>query len=72
MAQKKTQPSKQNQFMEWITVSSKGQVSIPATIRRKLNIKTGDRLLIILRKDEDGINLIQEKALDNAFKKFSN
>jgi AbrB family looped-hinge helix DNA binding protein len=72
MAPKKKEQSTKNQFMEWITVSSKGQVSIPADIRRKLNIKTGDRLLIVLRKDSDGINLIQEESLDHAFKKFSN
>ncbi|MBI2411245.1 MAG: AbrB/MazE/SpoVT family DNA-binding domain-containing protein [Candidatus Kerfeldbacteria bacterium] len=58
--------------MEWITVSSKGQVSIPAGIRKKLHIKTGDRLLIVLRRGEDGINLIQKKALDQTFNKFSN
>ncbi|MBI2426612.1 MAG: AbrB/MazE/SpoVT family DNA-binding domain-containing protein [Candidatus Kerfeldbacteria bacterium] len=66
------QKARQNEFMEWITVSSKGQVSIPAHIRRKLHISVGDRLLIILRKEEDGINLIKKTALDNVFQKLSN
>lgn len=62
---------KSNSFYRWATVSSKGQIAIPIEIRNKLAIETGDRLLIILRKDEDGFNLIQENAVDSVFKKLS-
>ena len=60
-----------HQFIEWITVSTKGQIAIPAIIRKKLNIKPSDRFMIIMRKDQDGINLIKEEAMNAAFKKFS-
>ena len=62
---------KQNEFIGWGTVSSKGQISIPANIRRNLNIKTGNRLLIIMRKNKDGINFIKEESVNKVFKKFS-
>ena len=54
---------KQNEFIGWGTVSSKGQISIPANIRRNLNIKTGNRLLIIMRKNKDGVNFIKEESV---------
>lgn len=60
-----------NQFSSWITVSHKGQVAIPIGIRNKLNIKTGDRLLVVVRKDKDGINLIKSEALSTVFDKFT-
>lgn len=71
MAYEKKSAIRQNEFIEWITVSAKGQIVIPVEIRRKLDIKTGDRLLIIMRKDKDGINLIKKEALDRTFQEFS-
>jgi AbrB family looped-hinge helix DNA binding protein len=64
-------PIKGNQFMAWVTVSSKGQIAIPAEVRKQLNIENGDRFLVILRKDEDGFNLIKSEALGEVFDKFS-
>jgi len=60
-----------NQFMGWVKVSSKGQVAIPTEIRNKMGIQSGDRLLIVLRKEKDGINLIKSEALNEVFEKFS-
>lgn len=62
---------KQNEFIGWSTVSSKGQFSIPANIRKELNIKQGSRLLMVLRKNQDGVNIIKESAVNKVFKKFS-
>jgi AbrB family looped-hinge helix DNA binding protein len=59
-----------NQFIGWVTVSSKGQVAIPIEIRNRLDIKNGDRLLIVLRKERDGFNLIKSEALGEIFEKF--
>jgi AbrB family looped-hinge helix DNA binding protein len=59
-----------NQFIGWVKVSSKGQVAIPTEIRNKIGIKNGDRLLIVLRKEKDGINLIKSEALNEVFEKF--
>lgn len=60
-----------NQFFGWATISSKGQLAIPVDIRQQLGVTTGDRFLIVVRKDQDGINLIQANALNKVFKKFS-
>jgi AbrB family looped-hinge helix DNA binding protein len=54
-----------------VTVSSKGQVAIPTEIRNRLGIKDGDRLLIVLRKEKDGFNLIKSEALNEVFERFS-
>lgn len=60
-----------DQFLTWVTVSSKGQIVIPKEARKQLGIKTGDRFLVILRKDGDGMNLIQSQALDSVFEKYT-
>ena len=60
-----------DQFSSYVTVSHRGQVAIPIGIRQKLNIKTGDRLLVIVRKNKDGINLIKSEVLNEVFDKFS-
>lgn len=36
------------------TVSDKGQIAIPVVIRRELDLKKGDKLLIIKRSDNAG------------------
>jgi AbrB family looped-hinge helix DNA binding protein len=61
-----------NEFITWVTVSSRGQIVIPKEIRKKLKIKTGDRLLTIQRKNQDGLNLIKSQAVDEAFEHFNN
>jgi AbrB family looped-hinge helix DNA binding protein len=63
-------PSEGNQFIGWVTVSSKGQVAIPTEVRNRLDIKNGDRLLIVLRKERDGFNLIKSEALNEVFERF--
>ena len=63
--------TKGSQFMAWVTVSSKGQIAIPTEVRKRLAIKNGDRFLVILRRDEDGFNLIKSDALNVVFEKFS-
>ena len=42
-----------------VTVSEKGQIAIPVDARRDLDIKTGDKLLVLKRKDEAGLTLIK-------------
>ncbi|MFA5995764.1 MAG: AbrB/MazE/SpoVT family DNA-binding domain-containing protein [Patescibacteria group bacterium] len=70
----KTKPTGNNgnDFFGWVTISSKGQIAIPADIRKLLKIKTGERLLIVLRKDQAGINLIKANEVDKIFRKYSN
>ncbi len=47
-----------------VTVSSKGQISIPVDAREDLNIKEGDQLLVLRRKDDAGLVLIKLEAMD--------
>lgn len=51
-------------FYGWITVSEKGQIAIPANARKELDIKTGDKLLVLKRKDGHGVTLIRPDVLD--------
>ena len=41
--------------MEVVTISSKGQVVIPAKIRKKFSLKEGDSLVLV--EEKDGIRL---------------
>lgn len=68
---KKNNSTTGNQFIGWVTVSSRGQIAIPMELRKNLKIKDGDRLLAIQREDKDGFNLIQSDALDKVFNKYS-
>ncbi|MBU3978081.1 AbrB/MazE/SpoVT family DNA-binding domain-containing protein [Patescibacteria group bacterium] len=71
MVKRKNDLQKDNQFFGWLTVSSKGQVAIPSEVRNVLQIKEGDKLLMIIRKDKDGINLIKSDVLGEVFEKLS-
>ena len=53
-----------------VTVSDKGQIAIPIDVRRELDITTGDRLIIIKRKDNAGIILLKTEKMDVIFKKI--
>lgn len=53
-------------FYGTVTVSERGQVSIPAQARRDLNIQTGDKLLV-LADPEQGLALVAlETLMQNA------
>ena len=47
-----------------VTVSEKGQIAIPVDARRDLDIKPGDKLIVLKRKDEGGITLIKLDMMD--------
>ena len=53
--------------MEMAKVTSKGQITIPVSVRRKLGINEGDKLLFIDRPDGVLIvhpNMLQGEAID--------
>jgi AbrB family looped-hinge helix DNA binding protein len=54
------------------TVSDKGQIAIPAVIRRELDLKKGDKLLIIKRSDNAGFSFIRLEMMDNLMDKIRN
>lgn len=47
-----------------VTVSSKGQISIPIEAREALDIKEGDQLIVLRRKDDSGLTLIKLDLMD--------
>jgi AbrB family looped-hinge helix DNA binding protein len=48
-------------FMEMAKVTSKGQITIPVSIRRRLNINEGDKLLFI--DSQDGVMMVNPDML---------
>jgi len=57
--------------MNLATVSTNGQVTVPAEIRRKLNLKEGDKILFFERNEgEIVINNASATAIINAQKAF--
>ncbi len=53
-----------------VTVSDKGQISIPVNIRRELNLESGDKLFIIKRKDNAGFVFIKLEMIDELMDKI--
>lgn len=47
--------------MEMTKMTAKGQITLPAIIRRRLNLKTGDKVGFIT--DGDGIRLVNVSTL---------
>ena len=54
--------------MELAKISSKGQITIPIAIRKKLNLKEGDKVLFL----EEDNKVIVTNASYEALKKFQN
>ena len=53
-----------------VTVSDKGQIAIPADLRRDLDIKQGDKLFVLKRRDEAGFTLIKLEKIDELMYKI--
>jgi AbrB family looped-hinge helix DNA binding protein len=51
--------------MDISTVTVKGQIVVPARIRRKLNIKKGTRVVIIEQEDGFVVKLLDRKYFDH-------
>ena len=50
------------------TVSSKGQVTLPASLRKKLRIREGTRLLFL--EDGDQLRVLKEQDMEQMFTVF--
>lgn len=55
-------------IMGIVTVNDKGQVVIPAEARSAINLKTGDKLLVMAHPSKNGVVLIKPDGLE----KFAN
>lgn len=53
-----------------VTVSDKGQISIPVNIRREMNLDSGDKLFIIKRKDGAGFTFVKLEMIDKLMNKI--
>jgi AbrB family looped-hinge helix DNA binding protein len=42
-----------------VTVSDKGQISIPVDLRNDLNIQKGDQLMVLRKTDDSGLVLVK-------------
>ena len=47
---------KKKKIYGFITVTDKGQVAIPVELRKELSIEKGDKLIVIKREDQNGVN----------------
>ena len=54
-------------FYGSVTVSEKGQIALPKEVREILDIKQGDKLLVIVRGDKKGLLLIKAEVMDEFF-----
>ena len=57
--------------MELAKLTSKGQLTVPVAIRKKLNLKEGDKVVFL--SDDDGIRIVNASvlALERARKAFA-
>ena len=62
---------RQKKFYGVITITDKGQIAIPIELRRELGLEMGDKLLVIKRGDDQGVNLIKDSAIDSFLTKMS-
>jgi len=51
-------------FFGIVTVSDKGQIAIPVDARNALDIKSGDKLFVLRRKDGKGVTLVKAEVMD--------
>ncbi len=58
------------QIEDIIKVSSKGQIVIPTEIRKKLNVKAGEKLLILTRNGDILLRKTKEPSLEDIAQKL--
>lgn len=54
------------------TISEKGQIAIPINIRRELDLTSGEKLMIIRRKDNAGFTFLKLSMMNNLLDKVRN
>ena len=57
-------------FYGMVTISEKGQLALPVDIRRDININTGDRFIVVKRRDNAGILLLRQNIMDGIIEKI--
>ena len=54
-----------------VTIGERGQLVIPAQLRKALHIKSGDQLMVFAKPDKRVINLMPEKDFSQFLEKAS-
>jgi len=54
--------------VDMVTVSSRGQVSIPAAVRRELDIEAGAKLLVVSKGDNILLKKVDESVVEQSLK----
>jgi AbrB family looped-hinge helix DNA binding protein len=54
-----------------VTVGERGQLVIPSSLRKDLDIKSGDRLMIFAKIDRKMISIMREKDFSDFLQKAS-
>ncbi|PKL39951.1 MAG: hypothetical protein CVV44_06940 [Spirochaetae bacterium HGW-Spirochaetae-1] len=77
MAKKKADKQEELKYEEEpiigvVKVNDKGQVIIPAEIRKKLNIQPGDQLMATVSRDGKGVMLMKMGVFYNLFSRYYN
>jgi antitoxin PrlF len=54
--------------VDMVTVSSRGQVSIPADVRRELDIEAGAKLLVVSKGDNILLKKVDESVVEQSLK----
>ncbi|MFC1645322.1 AbrB/MazE/SpoVT family DNA-binding domain-containing protein [Patescibacteria group bacterium] len=61
---KKGKCGRMKKFYGMVTMTERGQIVIPTDIRKDLDVKNGDKLMVVKRKDGKGINLIKSETIE--------
>ena len=64
-------PKKSNPFRSVVTVSDRGQIVIPASLMRELNIIKGSQMIIMKRDDDLGFIALKSDAISDTLLKLS-
>jgi len=54
-----------------VTIGERGQLVIPAQLRKALHIKSGDQMMVFAKPDKKVINLMPEKDFSQFLEKAS-
>ena len=57
--------------MTTITISSRGQIVIPARFRQKLKLKEGDQLSVEIKEESNEITLQKVESIDEMAARFN-
>lgn len=58
-------------FYDTVTVGERGQVVIPARARKELEIKPGDKLIVLRAMGKAGVVLVHAKHLETIFNRLT-